>query len=72
MDIDSVIDKDLEKRAKIAKLEQRKSVKCSCGCVVRYANFNKLGWGICPRCGSKVVKRRDAFKDKMKSMLKGD
>jgi hypothetical protein len=47
------------------------SVKCKCGCTVSYKFFNRYGWAVCIRCGNKVEKPKDEFKNKLESILKG-
>lgn len=47
------------------------TVKCKCGCVISYKFFNRDGWTACIRCGSKVEKPKDKFRNKLMSILKG-
>ena len=47
------------------------SVKCKCGCTVSYKFFNRYGWAVCVRCGNKVEKPKDKFKNKLIDILKG-
>lgn len=61
-------DKDIKEGVK---LTRKGSVKCVCGCSVSYRYFNKFGWGTCERCGRRVEKPKDKFKNKLKDILKG-
>lgn len=72
MNLDNMIDRDIKKGVRAAQNEKKRSTKCRCGCIVWYKDFNKFGWGVCPRCGSKVMKKKDAFKDKLMKAMKGD
>lgn len=47
------------------------SVKCKCGSTVSYKFFNKKGWAVCVRCGNRVEKPKDEFKNKLINILKG-
>lgn len=47
------------------------SVKCRCGSTVSYKFFNRKGWAACIRCGRKVEKPKDKFKNKLIDILKG-
>lgn len=52
--------------------KRKESVICKCDCRVSYKIFNKFGWGVCNRCGRKVMRPKDAFKEKLRTMMKGD
>lgn len=72
MNIENMIQNDIEKGVRAAQNEKKRSVKCNCGCVVRFRDFNIFGWGVCPRCGSKVMKPKDTFKERIMKVMKGD
>lgn len=65
-----MIENDVKKGMRAAQALKKKSIKCTCGCIVWYKDFNKFGWGVCPRCGSKVMKRKDTFKDRLAKAMK--
>lgn len=72
MNIENMIRNDIEKGIRAVENEKKRSVRCKCGCVVRFRDFNIFGWGVCPRCGRKVMKPIDAFKDKLYRTMKGE
>ena len=72
MNVENMIDNDIKKGIRAAENEKKKSVRCKCGCVVRYRDFNIFGWGVCPRCGGKVMMPKDSFKDNLLKAMRGD
>lgn len=62
-----VIKRDIKESIRLA----RGNVKCECGCSVSYRFFNRDGWAACVRCGRKVEKPKDKFRNKLENILKG-
>lgn len=46
------------------------SVMCKCTNRVPYDVFNKKGWAVCNICGSRILKPRDEFKNKLLEKMK--
>lgn len=63
-----VIKRDIRNSIRATRMS---SVKCKCGCRVTYKHFNKYSWAACPKCGARVEKPKDEFKNKLESILKG-
>jgi DNA-directed RNA polymerase subunit RPC12/RpoP len=57
---------------KIILAKKKASVQCKCSNRVPFHTFNKKGWAVCNHCGSKVLKPKDEFKNKLLNMLGGD
>lgn len=53
----------------LAEKKKKASVKCKCGCLIPHVAFNKKGWAICARCGHKVLKPKDEFKNRLDALL---
>ena len=68
--ISKEVKEQMKEDSKLAEEKRKMSVKCKCGRRVFYSGFNKMGWGVCDFCGSRVEKPRDEFKNKLKEMLK--
>lgn len=57
---------------KIALAKRKASVQCKCSNRVPFYAFNKKGWAVCNHCGTKVLKPKEEFKNKLLIMLGGD
>ena len=61
--------KEMKNQDKVANDKRLSSVMCQCTNRVPYDVFNKKGWAVCNICGTRVVKPKDEFKNRLKSML---
>lgn len=53
----------------ITEKKKKASVKCKCGHLLPHVVFNKKGWAICHRCGNKVLKPKDEFKNRLEALI---
>ena len=58
------------KDEKMAVALQKESVLCECGHKTAVVTLNKKGWAVCHWCGRRIERPRDAFKTKLKNLLK--
>lgn len=61
--------KEEKEQDKLANDKRKASVMCKCTNRVPYDCFNKKGWAVCNIYGSRILKPRDEFKNRIKEML---